>query len=469
MASAYIIVFDDLVQMEVAQVIYQAWPIKCPMANALTIAGSDSVGGAGLQADLKAFEAVGVHGCSAVTCVTSQNTSRVAAIYPLPPDHIALQISSVLEDVHLDAVKTGMLYSSEIVKTVSAVLRNVEAPIVVDPVMTATTGGELHTSGFVETLMAKLLPMAALATPNLNEAERLSGIKVKDGRTARRAAEEILEQGPDAVLLKGGHLKGEEAADYLCVDGKVTKLSSPRVDAEVHGTGCALASLIAANLAKGLDLEPAVRTSKSMIYKAILSRETVGKGVPCANPLAVLRIEAGKGAMLDELERTAAQLEQILVPGLIPEVGMNMGYAVLGALEADEVAAFDGRIVRVGHAARKVGVARFGASKHVARIVLAASSRDPACRCAMNVKYSEENVEAAKRAKLTVTSFDRAREPKGVSSMTWGVLNAIDRYGGVPDVIFDKGGHGKEPMVRLLGRTPEDVMSKLRRMAAKRG
>lgn len=469
MASAYIIVFDDLVQIEVAQVIYQAWPIKCPMANALTIAGSDSVGGAGLQADLKAFEAVGVHGCSAVTCVTSQNTSRVAAIYPLPPDHIALQISSVLEDVRLDAVKTGMLYSSEIVKTVSAVLRNVEAPIVVDPVMTATTGGELHTSGFVETLMAKLLPMAALATPNLNEAERLSGIKVKDGRTARRAAEEILELGPDAVLLKGGHLKGDEAADYLCVDGKVTKLSSPRVDAEVHGTGCALASLIAANLAKGLDLEPAVRTSKSMIYKAILSRETVGKGVPCANPLAVLRIEAGKGAMLDELERTAAQLEQILVPELIPEVGMNMGYAVLGALEQDEVAAFDGRIVRVGHGARKVGVARFGASKHVARIVLAASSRDPAYRCAMNVKYSEENVEAAKRAKLTVASFDRAKEPKGVSSMTWGVLNAIDRYGGVPDVIFDKGGHGKEPMIRLLGRAPEDVLSKLRRMAAKRG
>lgn len=439
------------------------------MANALTIAGSDSVGGAGLQADLKAFEAVGVHGCSAITCVTSQNTRRVSAIYPLPPDHIAMQIRSVLEDVQLDAVKTGMLYSSEIVKTVSAVLREVEAPIVVDPVMTATTGGELHLSGFVETLVSKLLPMSAVVTPNLNEAERLSGIKVKDERTARRAAFEILELGPEAVLLKGGHLKGSEAADYLCMDGKVTKISSPRVDADVHGTGCALASLIAANIATGLELEAAVRRSKSMIYKAILSRETVGKGVPCANPLAVLRIEAGKAAMLDELERVAAALEPSLVPGLIPEVGMNMGYAVLGALEQDEVAAFDGRIVRVGQGARKVGVARFGASKHVARIVLAASSRDPDFRCAMNVKYSEENVDAARRAKLTVTSFDRAKEPKGVSSMTWGVLNAIDRHGGVPDVIFDKGGHGKEPMLRLLGRTPEDVLSKLRRLAAKRG
>ena len=380
-----------------------------------------------------------------------------------------MQIRSVLEDVQLDAVKTGMLYSSEIVRTVSAVLRGVEAPIVVDPVMTATTGSELHLSGFVETLVSKLLPMSAVVTPNLNEAERLSGIKVKDERTARRAALEILELGPEAVLIKGGHLKGSEAADYLCMDGKVTKISSPRVDADVHGTGCTLASLIAANIATGLELEAAVRRSKSMIYKAILSRETVGKGVPCANPLAVLRIEAGKAAMLEELERAATQLEKLLVPGLIPEVGMNMGYAVLGALEQDEVAAFDGRIVRVGQGARKVGVARFGASKHVARIVLATSSRDPGFRCAMNIKYSEENVDAARRAKLTVTSFDRAKEPKGVSSMTWGVLYAIDRNGEVPDVIFDKGGHGKEPMIRLLGRTPEDVLSKLRSLASKRG
>ncbi len=439
------------------------------MANALAIAGSDSVGGAGLQADLKAFEAVGVHGCSAVTCVTSQNTRRVSAIYPIPPDHIAMQIGSVLEDVQLDAVKTGMLYSSEIVKTVSAALRGVEAPIVVDPVMTATTGSELHLAGFVETLISKLLPMSALVTPNLGEAERLSGIKVKDERTAKRAALEILELGPEAVLLKGGHLDGPEAADYLCIDGKVTKLSSPRVDADVHGTGCALASLIAGNIAVGMELEDAVRRSKSMIYKAILARETVGKGVPCANPLAVLRIEAGKAAMLGELERTAVLLERLLDPGLIPEVGMNMGYAVLGALEQEEVAAFDGRIVRVGQSARKIGVARFGASKHVARIVLATSSRDPDFRCAMNIKYSEENVDASRRAKLTVASFDRAKEPKGVSSMTWGVLNAMERYGGVPDVIFDKGGHGKEPMIRLLGRTPEDVLSKLRRLASKRG
>lgn len=436
------------------------------MANALSIAGSDSVGGAGLQADMKAFEALGVHGCTVVTCVTSQNTKGVSSIHPVPLSHVASQLRSVLEDVKLDAVKTGMLYSADIVKTVSTGLRGLKAPIVVDPVMVATTGSELHVEGFVDALITKLLPMTTLVTPNISEAERLSGVKVKDERSAKRAAREIMEFGPDAVLIKGGHLKGPEAVDYLSWSEGFVRIASPRLEAEVHGTGCALGSLIAGNLALGLDIEKAVRASKSIIFKAVLAREKVGLGVPCANPLAVLRIEAEKASMLEELDEAGTLLEETMEANLLPEVGANMGYAVLGALEPDEVAAFEGRIVRCGTRARRIGCARFGASKHVARIVLAASSRDPESRCALNIKYSEENLGACRRAKLSVATFDRAKEPKGVSSMTWGVLDAIDRRGSVPDVIFDRGGPGKEPMIRLLGRSPRDVMSKLKRIIA---
>jgi len=437
------------------------------MANALTVAGSDSVGGAGLQADLKAFEAVGVHGCSVVTCVTSQNTKGVSSIFPIPSAEVASQLESVLEDVHLDAVKTGMLYSADIVKTVSAHLKGFKSPIVVDPVMAATTGSSLHRSGFVDAMITKMLPLCTLVTPNLGEAARLSGVDVNDEKSARKAGLEILELGPKAVLVKGGHLKGSDAADYLFAGGRVRKISSPRVVADVHGTGCALASLIAANLASGMDLEPAVRRSKGMIFKAILARETVGRGIPCANPLAVLRIEAGKTAMLEELETVGRKLERFMDSALIPEVGTNLGYSVLGALEQDEVAAFDGRIVRVGMMARKVGCAKFGASKHVARIVLAASSHDPEKRAALNVRFSDENLLACKKAKLSISTFDRADEPKGVSSMTWGVHKAIEDFGQVPDVIYDRGGIGKEPMIRLLGDSPEDVLSKLERMKAK--
>jgi len=442
--------------------------MKSPMANALTVAGSDSVGGAGLQADLKAFEAVGVHGCSVVTCVTSQNTKGVSSIFPIPAAEVASQLRSVLDDVHLDAIKTGMLYSAEIVKTVSALLKSLDVPIVVDPVMAATTGSSLHRSGFVEAMITKMLPLCTLVTPNLGETTKISGIEVTDERSARKAGFEILELGPKAVLIKGGHLKGSEAADYLFADGRVRKISSPRVTADVHGTGCTLASLIAAHIATGMELEPAVRKSKGMIFKAILAREIVGHGIPCANPLAVLRIESEKPAMLEELEAAGRTLELLMDPGLIPEVGTNLGYAVLGALEQEEVAAFDGRIVRVGTAARKVGCARFGASKHVARIVLAASSHDPEKRAALNIKFSDENLAACRKARLSISTFDRGDEPKGVSSMTWGVHKAIEDFGKVPDVIYDRGGVGKEPMIRLLGDSPEDVLLKLRRMKAKR-
>ncbi len=438
------------------------------MPNALTIAGSDSVGGAGLQADLKSFEAVGIHGCSVITCVTSQNTKRVSSIFPLPTSVVASQLESIFDDVHLDAIKTGMLYSAEIVHTVVGKIKDVEIPIVVDPVMAATTGSSLHREGFLDAMIVKLIPIATLVTPNIREASSLSGIEVKNRKSAISAAYEIMEMGPKAVLLKGGHLRESEAADFLVTEDGVERMASPRAKVDVHGTGCALASLIAANLATGLELGQAVRTSKGMIYKAILARETVGAGVPCANPLAVLRIEAEKPAMLEALELAGKELERLMNPDLLPEVGSNMGYAVLGALDLDEVAAFNGRIVRVGTEARKVGCAMFGASKHVGRIVLAASSHDPDKRCALNIKYSEDNVSACRKARLSIASFDRESEPKGVSSMTWGVHAAIEDFGSVPDIIFDKGGVGKEPMIRVLGTSPENVLSKLKRMKQKR-
>lgn len=438
------------------------------MANALTIAGSDSVGGAGLQADIKAFEAVGVHGCAVVTAVTSQNTKGVSSIFPIPVQEIASQMRSVLDDVKLDAVKTGMLYSPDIVKTVSMLLSKRGVPIVVDPVMVATTGSSLHQKGFVEALITKLIPIATLVTPNIREASQLTGVDVRDERSAKAAAREMLELGARAVLVKGGHLKGDDSADYLVTVGRTVKVASPRVTAEVHGTGCALGSLIAGHLALGIDLEEAVRRAKAMIFKAILLRETVGSGLSCANPLAVLRIEAEKPAMLEELEKCGANLERIMDSRFIPEVGSNMGYAVVGALEESEVAAFDGRIVRTSTGARRIGCARFGASKHVARIVLAAASHDPEVRCALNMKYSSENLAAARKAGLSIASFDRAHEPRGVSSMTWGVHKAIERNRKVPDIIFDEGGKGKEPMIRLLGKDPSDVMNKLKRAVAKR-
>lgn len=437
------------------------------MPSALTIAGSDSVGGAGLQADLKAFAAVGVHGCSVITCVTSQNTRRVSSIFPLPIPVIESQLDSVLEDVKLDAVKTGMLYNDEIVGVVARRIRKGVGPVVVDPVMAASTGASLSSTGLIEALRSKMLPLCTLITPNLLEAREISGIDIKNERTAHEAGFEILEMGAGGVLIKGGHMKGPDAADYLFIGGKVKKFATPRAWGDAHGTGCAFASLIAGHLALDYDIEESVRRSKRMIFKAIVARQTVGKGIPCADPLAALRIDAQKARMLEQLDDAGAELEGLLNLDLIPEVGSNMGYSAIGAIEGDEVAAFDGRIVRTSRGARVVGSPRFGASKHVARIILAAQCHDPDTRCALNLKYSETNLDACRAAKLSVVAFDRAREPKGVSSMTWGVHKAIQKHGGIPDVIFDKGGRGKEPMIRVLGKSPEDMLEKLKRMKSK--
>ena len=436
------------------------------MTNVLTIAGSDPVGGAGVQADIKAIEAMGLHACTVVTCLTAQNTRGVQSISPVPPGDVGRQLDSVLADVDIGAAKTGMLYDAGTVKAVSKRLRRLKAPLVVDPVMRATTGGTLSVEGFVEALREELLPTAALVTPNMHEARALTGVAVRDLRSARKAADELMRDGAKAVLVKGGHGRTRNAVDYFFVGGKVEKLTSPRVKGEFHGTGCVLSAFTATGLAKGETLETAVREAKAALYTAILSSERIGGGVPCVNPMSVVRAEALKATVLEELNSATTGLQTLLDARLLPEVGSNMGFATPWARGSEDVAAFEGRIVRVGEKARATGCARFGASKHVARIVLAAHARDPAVRCALNIKYTARTTKACRDSGLKVASFDRSREPKRTSSMTWGVNDAIERHGSVPDVIYDCGGVGKEPMIRLLGESPADVLTKLKRIAA---
>ncbi|UCE81414.1 MAG: bifunctional hydroxymethylpyrimidine kinase/phosphomethylpyrimidine kinase [Methanobacteriota archaeon] len=435
------------------------------MTTVLTVAGSDPVAGAGVQADLKAIEAMGLHACTVITCVTAQNTVGVQSIFPVPPEEVEHQLDSVLADVDISAVKTGMLYDADIVGVVSDRLRRLKAPIVVDPVMRATAGGPLSSEGLIEKLRKNLLPSATIVTPNVHEAKALTGVEVGGIKNAKRAADSLIRDGAKAVLIKGGHMKGKDSIDHLFHQGGSATIVSPRVNAEVHGTGCVLSAVIAANLAAGADLENAVRKAKAVTYGAIVAREHIGRGFACANPMSTLRADASKADMLEELDEAAADLRLLLDARLLPEVGSNMGYAVVGALTPDDVAAFEGRIIRVGDRAETTGCGRFGVSKHVARIVLAASAKDSSVRCALNIKYSSDNVKACRDSGLNVASFDRSREPKGASSMTWGVTDAIERHGNVPDVIFDRGGVGKEPMIRLLGDTPSDVIGKLRRIS----
>ncbi len=249
--------------------------------TALTIAGSDSGGGAGIQADLKAFEAHGVFGMSVVTAVTAQNTSEVTAVHEVPAEVVTAQIDAVAADLPVGAVKTGMLASPEIVAAVASGIETHDlGPVVVDPVMISKSGDALLDPEAVGAVASRLIPLATVVTPNAHEASRLSALDVRTLDDARRAADVILRLGPGAVLVKGGHLDDEaEAVDLLVWGDGEAVFRQERIDTpNTHGTGCTYASAIAANLARGLDLEDAVGRARGYLQQAIRHALPLGGG-----------------------------------------------------------------------------------------------------------------------------------------------------------------------------------------------
>jgi hydroxymethylpyrimidine/phosphomethylpyrimidine kinase len=247
----------------------------------LSIAGSDSGGGAGIQADLKTFSALGCYGMTAITAITAQNTQGVRAIHGVPPDILAAQIDAVVEDIGADAVKIGMLHSPEVVRVVAQAIRKHGLQhVVLDPVMVATSGDRLIAEETIAVLVRELFPLVSVITPNLDEAELLLGHKISGIEALEPAARELLALGAHNVLLKGGHLQGDEVVDVLLQPGKdAVRLASPRIASQnVHGTGCTLSSAIAAHLATGHHLEDAVRLARAYILGAIAAGADVRTG-----------------------------------------------------------------------------------------------------------------------------------------------------------------------------------------------
>ena len=249
------------------------------MRRVLTVAGSDSGGGAGIQADLKTMLACGVHGMSVVVAVTAQNSVGVSGVWELPAEAVRAQLDAVLGDIGVDAVKTGMLSSAEIVAVVADRLRNAAAPLVVDPVGVSKHGDSLLHPDAVDVLRTELLPLATVATPNLAEVEMLTGVVVRRESDLRKAADAVLALGPRWVLVKGGHLEGD-AVDLLTDGTEEHLLRARRLDnRHTHGTGCTLASAVASYIALGDDVASAVSKAKSYVTGAIAAGFALGSGI----------------------------------------------------------------------------------------------------------------------------------------------------------------------------------------------
>ncbi len=251
-----------------------------PLPRVMTIAGSDSGGGAGIEADLKTFTVLGCYGMAAITAITSQNTQGVFGIHEVPADEVARQLRVVLEDIGADAIKTGMLASARIIEAVAAELRRFNPKnLVVDPVMVAKSGDALLQESARGALVRELLPLALAVTPNVPEAEALSGLSISGEADLRAAAERIHALGPRWVLMKGGHLEGAEAVDYLYDGRALERFAGPRFDTpHTHGTGCTYASAMAAWLARGENVPEAVRRAKEYVSGAIRNHVPIGRG-----------------------------------------------------------------------------------------------------------------------------------------------------------------------------------------------
>jgi hydroxymethylpyrimidine/phosphomethylpyrimidine kinase len=249
------------------------------IARILTIAGSDSGGGAGIQADVKTITCLGGYAMTAITAITVQNTLGVSAIHPIPPEIVAAQIRVCIDDIGVDAVKIGMLGGYETIFAVADALAGVAVPIILDPVMVAKGGASLIDEDAIEALRSRLLPLASVVTPNTPELAELAGAEVEDAADALLAAQELLNAGPRAVLAKGGHLAGDTLTDWLVTRSGHSAFTSPRIDSRhTHGTGCTLAAALACGLGQGLALEAAVTRARAFVAQGIARAPGFGAG-----------------------------------------------------------------------------------------------------------------------------------------------------------------------------------------------
>ncbi|MFC6731695.1 bifunctional hydroxymethylpyrimidine kinase/phosphomethylpyrimidine kinase [Haladaptatus sp. DYSN1] len=441
----------------------RASPVSPPVC--LTIAGSDSGGGAGIQADIKTMEAHGAFATSVVTSVTAQNTQGVTSSYTLPVAEIEAQYDAVVSDFDVRVVKTGMLGTAEVVEAVADRLADFDAPLVVDPVMVATSGDRLLESA-AESAYEQLVAQATLVTPNADEATVLTGVEIATPADAIEAGERLVEMGADAAFVKGGHLSGATVVDVLVAD-EVTRFTHPRVETDAtHGSGCTLSSAIAARLAQGDALADAVGTGVSFMTRAVRYPLDVGEGPGAVHHLVDLRNRAAREETAEAVEGIVEQFVARDVSALVPEIGMNVVGATPFAEAVSETAAVEGRITRTLSGVKPNRGVRFGASSHVARFLLGARESVPNLRFAVNCRFDDEVEAALSELEWPLAEFDRSVEPEDVkaregNTMGWGARRAFGGAGETPIAVIDRGEVGKEPIVKLVAEDAETLAERV--------
>ena len=435
-------------------------PVSPPVV--LTIAGSDSGGGAGIQADLKTIEAGGAFGTSAITSVTAQNTTGVQGSYLLPTEEIAAQIRAVREDFDVAAVKTGMLATRDVIDLVTD-----ETPLpnlVVDPVMVAASGDRLLEPE-AEDAYEELLGASTLVTPNADEAEVLTGRDIDTPEDAEAAGRDLVAMGTDAALVKGGHVPGDDVVDVLVTAESVTTFRHDRVDTDAtHGSGCTLSSAIATRLAHGDDLRAAVGAGIDLLARAVRYNLDVGEGPGAVHHMVERRDAAAARETAETVEGVVSALVDADVGPLVPDAGMTVVGATPYAESPADVAGVEGRITRTIDGVRPNRGVRFGVSTAAARRLLAAREATD-YRLSATCRLTDAVEDALAALDGPAVAYDPSDRPDGVSAdgaTQWGVGTALDSVEQAPAAIVERDAVGVEGSVTVVAADAEALLDRVR-------
>jgi len=425
--------------------------------NILSIGGSDPSSGAGIQSDIKTFSNHNVYGFTAVTAITSQNTRKVTSIEPVSTKSLRAQLDSILSDFHIDAIKIGMVYNSQIIKVIHSKLRNIKVPIIVDPIIKSTTGTMLLKKSALHDYKKMMIPLADVITPNKYEAKVLSGTS-----NTNKSAKKIQAMGAKCVIITGATSSNSQISDFVLEENRKYEISGKKIPTRNHGSGCNYSASISASLAKGNTIHYAVKTAKDYVYQSIRNSKNIGKGVNITHK----NISNGMRELSDSINHFK-QIKNIYK--IIPECQTNFVFAKKNPKSVMDVLGVSGRLVKSGKEVVTAGEIVYGGSQHVGTAVIQVNKKFPEIRSGLNIKYDPKIISKAKKSKFTVLSYDRSKESKKSkqkenSSISWGISNCINAKS--PDIIYHKGDIGKEPMILIFGKNPSEIIQKVSKLTS---
>jgi hydroxymethylpyrimidine/phosphomethylpyrimidine kinase len=423
--------------------------------NILSIGGSDPSSGAGIQSDIKTFSHSENYPFTVITAITSQNTRKVTSIMPVNKKNLESQIDSILSDFHIDAIKIGMVFNSQIIRTINSKLKNCALPIVVDPIIKSTTGTLLLKKDALYDYKKMIIPLADVITPNVYESKILTGIS-----DVKKSAKKIQSMGAKCVIITGFTESKNNISDFILEPTKSYKISGKKIQIINHGSGCNYSASITESLAKGLTINEAVKIAKEFVYQSIKNSISIGKGVNITHQKISNDVK--------ELLYSIDNFKQIKnIHKIIPECQTNFVFAKTNPKTINDVLGISGRLVKAGKKIITAGEIVYGGSRHVASAVIQINKKFPEILSCINIKYNPQIISKAKKLGFVVLSYDRNKEPKNVkkqenSSISWGISSILKTK--CPDLIYHKGDFGKEPMILIFGETPNDVIKKVSKL-----